>query len=148
MLETSFPIQFSKGSAQQHISTVFTLETLFQLSFLSSYSSSAIRIFVMSNDINPHTGRPFSGSYYVHRERAQALPVVQQMDRLLAAIDSHQVTIVMGETGTGKSTQIPQYALERFSTFLDGKCIGLTQPRRLAAEEASDHSTIQSGFRD
>ncbi|KAI4783502.1 pre-mRNA-splicing factor ATP-dependent RNA helicase PRP43 [Aureobasidium sp. EXF-3400] len=98
----------------------------------------------MSNDINPHTGRPFSGSYYVHRERAQALPVVQQMDRLLAAIDSHQVTIVMGETGTGKSTQIPQYALERFSTFLDGKCIGLTQPRRLAAEEASDHSTIQS----
>ena len=102
----------------------------------------------MSSTINPHTGKPFSAAYNGIRARAQALPVVQQMNRLLTAIDSHQVTIIMVNTGTGKSTQIPLYALERFSEFLNGKLIGLTQPRRLAAHEACNSSTCKSRFQN
>jgi hypothetical protein len=119
------------------------IRTLLYLSSLSAYH---LIVFIMTSNINPHTGKPFSAAYRGIRARAQALPVVQQMDRLLDAIDNHQVTIIMGDTGTGKSTQTPQYALERFSGFLEGKFIGITQPRRLAAHEACRFSTIQSSY--
>lgn len=56
------------------------------------------------------------------------LPVLGFKDRILDAIDTHQVTIVTAETGAGKSTQIPQYLAERGYT----KVI-VTQPRILAA---------------
>ena len=52
-------------------------------------------------------------------------------DELLKAIEEYQVLIVVAETGSGKTTQIPQYLHETGYTKL-GK-IGCTQPRRVAA---------------
>lgn len=59
------------------------------------------------------------------------LPVAQLRDELAAAITAHQVVIVAGETGSGKTTQLPKICLElgRGRT----QTIGHTQPRRLAA---------------
>ena len=59
------------------------------------------------------------------------LPVSQQRDEIADAIRKHQVVVIAGETGSGKTTQLPKICLElgRGSAGL----IGHTQPRRLAA---------------
>jgi pre-mRNA-splicing factor ATP-dependent RNA helicase DHX16 len=59
------------------------------------------------------------------------LPVYVYREEFLAAVKDHQVLILVGETGSGKTTQIPQYLLEIGYSEL-GK-IGCTQPRRVAA---------------
>src|SRR5580704_3435926 len=59
------------------------------------------------------------------------LPVSQRKDEIMAAIRDHQVVIIAGETGSGKTTQIPKICLE-LGRGVDGQ-IGHTQPRRLAA---------------
>ena len=61
----------------------------------------------------------------------EGLPVVERHDDLAAAIGEHQVVIVAGETGSGKSTQLPKLCLE-LGRGVDG-LIGHTQPRRVAA---------------
>ena len=65
----------------------------------------------------------------------QELPVVQARDELLAAIREHQVVVVCGETGSGKTTQLPKLCLE-LGRGLRG-LIGHTQPRRLAARSVA-----------
>ena len=64
-------------------------------------------------------------------EYPEALPVSQRKDDILAAIRDHQVVIVAGETGSGKTTQLPKICLE-LGRGVRG-LIGHTQPRRLAA---------------
>ena len=59
------------------------------------------------------------------------LPVVERHDDLVAAIRDHQVVVVAGETGSGKSTQLPKLCLE-LGRGVEG-LIGHTQPRRVAA---------------
>jgi ATP-dependent helicase HrpA len=63
------------------------------------------------------------------------LPVSQKKDELLAAIRDHQVVIIAGETGSGKTTQIPKLCLE-LGRGIKG-IIGHTQPRRLAARSVA-----------
>lgn len=65
-------------------------------------------------------------------ECKKSLPVFPFRDSLIEAVREHQVLIVEGETGSGKTTQIPQYLHEAGFTD-DSKCIGCTQPRRVAA---------------
>ncbi|XP_063851586.1 pre-mRNA-splicing factor ATP-dependent RNA helicase DHX16-like [Scylla paramamosain] len=66
------------------------------------------------------------------QEVRRSLPVFPFRDSLLGAIRDHQVLIVEGETGSGKTTQIPQYLYEA-GYCDDGKKVGCTQPRRVAA---------------
>ncbi|KAI9901660.1 hypothetical protein N3K66_003477 [Trichothecium roseum] len=60
------------------------------------------------------------------------LPIAKHRESLLYVIEEHPVTIVIGQTGSGKTTQIPQY-LESSGWCSNGKVIGVTQPRRVAA---------------
>ncbi|RAL61032.1 hypothetical protein DID88_010128 [Monilinia fructigena] len=60
------------------------------------------------------------------------LPIAQHRESLLYLIETYPVTIVIGHTGSGKTTQIPQY-LEQAGWCADGKQIAVTQPRRVAA---------------
>ena len=64
------------------------------------------------------------------------LPVSQQRDDLAAAIGQHQVVIVAGETGSGKTTQLPKICLE-LGRGVRGQ-IGHTQPRRIAARTVAE----------
>jgi len=73
----------------------------------------------------------------------QDLPVTQYADRLIAAIQKHQVIIVAGETGSGKTTQLPQIAMLA-GRGLTGM-IGHTQPRRLAARSVSQRIAEEVG---
>ncbi|XP_045471594.1 pre-mRNA-splicing factor ATP-dependent RNA helicase DHX16-like [Harmonia axyridis] len=65
-------------------------------------------------------------------ETKKSLPVFPFRDDLIQAVKDYQVLIIEGETGSGKTTQIPQYLHEAGFTK-DGKKIGCTQPRRVAA---------------
>ncbi|MGA4538553.1 ATP-dependent RNA helicase HrpA [Uniformispora flossi] len=69
-------------------------------------------------------------------EYPEQLPVSQKKDEILAAIRDHQVVIVAGETGSGKTTQLPKICLE-LGRGIRG-LIGHTQPRRLAARTVAD----------
>ncbi|GIH08659.1 ATP-dependent helicase [Rhizocola hellebori] len=64
------------------------------------------------------------------------LPVAQKKDEIAAAIRDHQVVIVAGETGSGKTTQIPKICLE-LGRGIKG-LIGHTQPRRIAARTVAE----------
>ncbi|WP_328914331.1 MULTISPECIES: ATP-dependent RNA helicase HrpA [unclassified Streptomyces] len=66
----------------------------------------------------------------------EALPVSQKKDKILAAVRDHQVVIVAGETGSGKTTQIPKICLE-LGRGVRG-LIGHTQPRRIAARTVAE----------
>jgi len=59
------------------------------------------------------------------------LPLLAQRDAILEALQGSQVLIVAGETGSGKSTQLPQYCLQSGRGM--ARLIAHTQPRRLAA---------------
>ncbi|EGG20899.1 DEAD/DEAH box helicase [Cavenderia fasciculata] len=64
-------------------------------------------------------------------ETRKSLPVFPYREDLLAAVEEYQILIIVGETGSGKTTQIPQYLHEAGYTKR-GK-VGCTQPRRVAA---------------
>ena len=64
-------------------------------------------------------------------EQRNSLPIYKLKKELLEAVEENQILIVIGETGSGKTTQITQYLAEEGYT-LKGK-IGCTQPRRVAA---------------
>nr|DBA20571.1 TPA: hypothetical protein GDO54_017333 [Pyxicephalus adspersus] len=66
------------------------------------------------------------------QEVRRSLPVFPYREDLLKAIAEHQILIIEGETGSGKTTQIPQYLHEEGYTN-NGMKIGCTQPRRVAA---------------
>jgi ATP-dependent helicase HrpA len=73
----------------------------------------------------------------------ESLPVSARRDEIMAAMAAHQVIIVCGETGSGKTTQLPKIALAMGRGKLNypqgqrGKLIGHTQPRRIAASSVA-----------
>src|SRR3954447_1142329 len=71
------------------------------------------------------------------------LPVSERKDDVLAAIRDHQVVVVAGETGSGKSTQLPKICLE-LGRGVDG-LIGHTQPRRIAARSVAERIAEELG---
>ncbi|WEV78629.1 ATP-dependent RNA helicase HrpA [Janibacter cremeus] len=78
---------------------------------------------------------------------AEELPVVARKDDIAQALQEHQVVIVAGETGSGKTTQLPKIALE-VGRGTTGQ-IGHTQPRRIAArsvaERIADEMQVELG---
>lgn len=83
----------------------------------------------------------------------EQLPVAQQREDIKKAINDHQVVVIAGETGSGKTTQLPKMLLEL--GYGRRGSIGHTQPRRLAArsvaarisEELDDHQQQQVGYK-
>jgi ATP-dependent helicase HrpA len=71
------------------------------------------------------------------------LPVSGKRDEIMAALQAHQVIIVCGETGSGKTTQLPKIALAmgrgklNYAPGQHAKLIGHTQPRRIAASSVA-----------
>jgi len=78
-------------------------------------------------------------------EQRQSLPIYNLKDELIQAINDNQILIVIGETGSGKTTQITQYIAEAGYT-VRGK-IGCTQPRRVAAMSVAKRVAEEFGCR-
>ena len=80
------------------------------------------------------------------KEQRENLPIFQLKEPLIEAVLSNQVLIVIGETGSGKTTQMTQYLAE--AGFCDkGKRIGCTQPRRVAASSVAKRVAEEFGCR-
>lgn len=80
------------------------------------------------------------------KETKESLPIFPFKDDLIQAVREHQVLIIEGETGSGKTTQIPQYLHEAGFTE-DAKKIGCTQPRRVAAMSVAARVAQEMGVK-
>ena len=82
--------------------------------------------------INPYTKLPFSTRYYEFYKKRITLPVFEYRADFMRLLNEHQCIVLVGETGSGKTTQIPQWCVE-YSTSTGTKGVACTQPRRVAA---------------
>lgn len=73
----------------------------------------------------------------------ESLPIAERSEELVQAIRDHQVIVVAGETGSGKSTQLPKMCLEA-GRGIEG-LIGHTQPRRVAARTVAERIAEELG---
>ncbi|XP_004300947.1 PREDICTED: probable ATP-dependent RNA helicase DHX36-like [Fragaria vesca subsp. vesca] len=80
-------------------------------------------------------------------ELRRSLPAYKEKDALLTAISRNQVVIISGETGCGKTTQIPQFILESEIEASRGAVCSIicTQPRRISAMSVSERVASERG---
>ncbi|XP_024156526.1 probable pre-mRNA-splicing factor ATP-dependent RNA helicase DEAH9 isoform X2 [Rosa chinensis] len=88
-----------------------------------------------------------SGGGYANLERQrQRLPVFRYRTAILYSVETRATTVVVGETGSGKTTQIPQYLKE--AGWADGgRVIACTQPRRLAVQSVAARVAEEMGVK-
>ena len=75
-----------------------------------------------------------------------SLPVVMEEQRIMEAVHNHPVVVICGATGSGKTTQIPQFLYEAGYGSSDSATpgmIGVTQPRRVAAVSSADRVSLE-----
>ncbi|KAI1471159.1 P-loop containing nucleoside triphosphate hydrolase protein [Daldinia caldariorum] len=86
-----------------------------------------------NGDNNPFTGEPHSQQYFNILKARRNLPVYKQRQEFLDLYHKSQILVFVGETGSGKTTQIPQYVVYDELPHLNRKMVACTQPRRVAA---------------
>ncbi|KAI1769106.1 P-loop containing nucleoside triphosphate hydrolase protein [Hypoxylon sp. FL1150] len=86
-----------------------------------------------NGDNNPFTGEPHSQQYFNILKSRRNLPVHKQRQEFLDLYQKSQILVFVGETGSGKTTQIPQYVIYDELPHLNRKLVACTQPRRVAA---------------
>lgn len=79
-------------------------------------------------------------------KQRQRLPVYKYRNAILYLVETHSTTIIVGETGSGKTTQIPQYLIEA-GWAAGGRLIACTQPRRLAVQAVSSRVAQEMGVK-
>ncbi|KAJ3409007.1 ATPdependent RNA helicase [Chytridiales sp. JEL 0842] len=86
-------------------------------------------------------------AYLSMQKQRQSLPAFQLREEILRVVKENQVVIVSGETGCGKSTQVPQYILDdAILSHTGGRCkILVTQPRRISALGVSERVASERG---
>jgi len=82
--------------------------------------------------INPYTGVPYTTRYHEVLKKRMTLPVWEYKDKFIEILTKNQCFVLVGETGSGKTTQIPQWCVEFCRTAMR-KGVACTQPRRVAA---------------
>ncbi|KAF1349061.1 pre-mRNA-splicing factor ATP-dependent RNA helicase PRP43 [Delphinella strobiligena] len=82
---------------------------------------------------NPFNGNPLSEKYFRILKTRRNLPVHAQRAEFLELFQKTQILVFVGETGSGKTTQIPQFVLYDDLPHQNGKMVACTQPRRVAA---------------
>lgn len=87
---------------------------------------------VENAEMNPYENKLYSPEYYRILETRKKLPVYEYKEEIINIVRENNVCIIEGNTGSGKTTQIPQFLLE--SGILSPKqCMICSQPRRVAA---------------
>ncbi|KAJ2709543.1 Salivary acidic proline-rich phosphoprotein 1/2 [Coemansia spiralis] len=79
------------------------------------------------------------------RPQREQLPVFSARSAIVREVRRHPTVVIVGETGSGKTTQIPQYLLESGFTAAEGTAIAVTQPRRVAATSVAKRVAEEVG---
>ncbi|GAB7361698.1 hypothetical protein MBLNU230_g1745t1 [Neophaeotheca triangularis] len=87
---------------------------------------------------NPFNGKPLSQRYFSILKGRRDLPVHAQRQEFLDLYHKSQILVFVGETGSGKTTQIPQFVLYDDLPQAQGKQVACTQPRRVAAMSVAE----------
>lgn len=102
-----------------------------------------------SSQLNPYTGLPYTPRYHEFLKKRITLPVFEYRADFMRLLAEHQCIVLVGETGSGKTTQIPQWCVE-YSTSAGRKGVACTQPRRVAAmsvaQRVSEEMDVQLGM--
>ncbi|OSX62873.1 hypothetical protein POSPLADRAFT_1180963 [Postia placenta MAD-698-R-SB12] len=103
----------------------------------------------LDGDINPFTKKPHTPQYKKILGMRKKLPVYAQMEEFLKIFSKNQIIVMVGETGSGKTTQIPQFVCYSDLPHTKGKLVACTQPRRVAAmsvaKRVADEMDVQLG---
>lgn len=91
---------------------------------------------------NPYTGMIYSQNYHNLYRKRITLPVFEYRADFMRLLAEHQRIVLVGETGSGKTTQIPQWCVEYARTLGKKKGVACTQPRRVAAMSVSINTFI------
>lgn len=78
-------------------------------------------------------------------EQTRSLPVASFFSEIINTVENNQVTIIAGETGCGKTTQVPQYVLDHWLASGRGAYCLCTQPRRISAMSIADRVATERG---
>jgi len=84
-----------------------------------------------NGDKNPLTGRAYSSRYFEILAKRQQLPCWGVRDDVIRMMKNNQSCVLIGETGSGKTTQVPQFLVD--AGYTSKGLIAVTQPRRVAA---------------
>eukprot|EP00172_Hildenbrandia_rubra_P002223 Plantae.Rhodophyta-Hildenbrandia_rubra.ctg29237.p1 GENE.Plantae.Rhodophyta-Hildenbrandia_rubra.ctg29237~~Plantae.Rhodophyta-Hildenbrandia_rubra.ctg29237.p1 ORF type:complete len:725 (+),score=102.98 Plantae.Rhodophyta-Hildenbrandia_rubra.ctg29237:133-2307(+) len=98
----------------------------------SSAEQAPANPYLAHHSLNPFTGHPYTSRYYSILEVRKTLPVHRHREDIIAKVRASPVIILVGDTGSGKTTQVPQFLVEDGYTE-DGRLVACTQPRRVAA---------------
>ncbi|KAI9502287.1 ATP-dependent RNA helicase DHX8 [Coemansia spiralis] len=79
------------------------------------------------------------------KQQRQDLPIFSARNAIIREVRKHNSLIIVGETGSGKTTQIPQYLLESGFTIYGQTAIAITQPRRVAATSIAKRVSEEVG---
>ncbi|KAG2129133.1 P-loop containing nucleoside triphosphate hydrolase protein [Suillus clintonianus] len=103
----------------------------------------------LEHDTNPFTKQPRTAQYKKILEARKKLPVFTHMAEFYEIFNKHQIIIMVGETGSGKTTQIPQFVAYSDLPHTTNKIVACTQTRRVAtmsvAERVADEMDVQLG---
>uniref|UniRef100_A0ACD5VVA8 Uncharacterized protein n=1 Tax=Avena sativa TaxID=4498 RepID=A0ACD5VVA8_AVESA len=80
-------------------------------------------------------------------EDRSKLPISSFKDRICSTLENHQVVLISGETGCGKTTQVPQYILDHVWGKGESCKIICTQPRRISAVSVAERISVERGER-
>ena len=81
-------------------------------------------------NVNSLTGTVFSRRYFDILKKRKELPCWEARSKFLSMLEENQVVLLVGATGSGKTTQIPQFVLQ--AGYSERGMIACTQPRRVA----------------
>ncbi|XP_012935222.1 ATP-dependent RNA helicase TDRD9 [Aplysia californica] len=74
------------------------------------------------------------------------LPVVEAREKIISTIESNQVTVIQGPTGSGKTTQVPQFIMDHYAEESRYCNIVVTQPRKIAASSIARRVCEERGW--
>ncbi|KAI3463896.1 hypothetical protein Pfo_020559 [Paulownia fortunei] len=132
----------SKDRKQKHDDYEFVFED--QIEFIKAAVMDGVNVEQELSVQSPEASAAKTAFEKLQNDR-KTLPIYPYRDELLQAINDHQVLVIVGETGSGKTTQIPQYLHE--AGYTERGKIGCTQPRRVAAMSVAARVSQEMGVK-